>query len=58
VSVLLEVRNLAKHFPVRRGAFGLVSGHVRAVDGVDFELRAGETLAIVASRRSAVSCCG
>jgi oligopeptide/dipeptide ABC transporter ATP-binding protein len=47
VSVLLEVRNLAKHFPVRRGAFGLVSGHVRAVDGVDFELRAGETLAIV-----------
>jgi oligopeptide/dipeptide ABC transporter ATP-binding protein len=47
VSALLEVRDLAKHFPVRRGAFGLVSGHVRAVDGVDFELRAGETLAIV-----------
>jgi oligopeptide/dipeptide ABC transporter ATP-binding protein len=32
---------------VRRGAFGLVSGHVRAVDGVDFSLRAGETLAVV-----------
>ena len=44
---LLEVAGLAKHFPVRRGAFGLVSGHVRAVDGVDFHLDAGETLAIV-----------
>ena len=47
MSALLEVAGLAKHFPVRRGAFGLVSGHVRAVDGVDFQLRAGETLAIV-----------
>ena len=47
MSALLEVAGLAKHFPVRRGAFGLVSGHVRAVDGVDFHLEAGETLAIV-----------
>ena len=47
MSALLEVAGLAKHFPVRRGAFGLVSGHVRAVDGVDFQLKAGETLAIV-----------
>ena len=44
---LLEVAGLAKHFPVKRGAFGFVSGHVRAVDGVDFHLDAGETLAIV-----------
>ena len=44
---LLEVQGLTKHFPVRRGAFGLVSGHVRAVDGVDFHVDAGETLAIV-----------
>ena len=44
---LLEVEGLVKHFPVRRGAFGLVSGHVQAVDGVDFHLNAGETLAIV-----------
>ena len=44
---LLEVRGLTKHFPVRRGALGLVSGQVRAVDGVDFHLAAGETLAIV-----------
>ena len=44
---LLEVQGLTKHFPVRRGAFGLVSGHVRAVDGVDLHVDAGETLAIV-----------
>ncbi len=44
---LLEVAGLTKHFPVRRGAFGLVSGHVRAVDGVDFHVDAGETLAVV-----------
>ena len=47
MSALLEVSGLAKHFPVRGGAFGLVSGHVRAVDGVDFTLNAGETLAVV-----------
>ena len=46
-GALLEVRGLQKHFPVKSGAFGLVSGHVRAVDGVDFHVDAGETLAIV-----------
>jgi peptide/nickel transport system ATP-binding protein/oligopeptide transport system ATP-binding protein len=46
-GALLEVQGLQKHFPVRSGAFGLVSGHVRAVDGVDFHVDAGETLAIV-----------
>jgi oligopeptide/dipeptide ABC transporter ATP-binding protein len=44
---LLEVRDLVKHFPVRRGAFGRVRGHVRAVDGVSFDLRRGETLGLV-----------
>ena len=44
---LLEVQGLAKHFPVKQGVFGRLSGHVRAVDGVDFHLDAGETLAIV-----------
>ena len=47
MSALLEVSGLVKHFPVRQGAFGLVSGHVHAVDGIDFEVREGETLAIV-----------
>src|SRR4051812_48983398 len=44
---LLQVQGLVKHFPVRRGLFGRVSGQVRAVDGVDLQLAAGETLGVV-----------
>jgi len=44
---LLQVQALVKHFPVRRGLFGRVSGAVKAVDGVDFALAAGETLGVV-----------
>jgi len=44
---LLDVRNLHVHFPIRSGLFGRVSGHVRAVDGVSFALRPGETLGLV-----------
>jgi oligopeptide/dipeptide ABC transporter ATP-binding protein len=41
------VRGLAKHFPIRSGLFGRVSGQVKAVDGVSFDLAAGETLGLV-----------
>jgi oligopeptide/dipeptide ABC transporter ATP-binding protein len=44
---LLVVRDLHKHFPIRRGMFGRVAGHVRAVDGVSFDVRRGETLGLV-----------
>ncbi len=44
---LLRVSELRKHFPIRRGAFGRVAGHVRAVDGVSFEVGAGEVLGLV-----------
>ena len=44
---LLEVRDLHKHFPVRRGLLSRVSGWVRAVDGVSMSIAAGETLALV-----------
>ena len=44
---LLTVRDLKKHFPIKRGIFGRESGQVRAVDGVSFEVAAGETLALV-----------
>ncbi|MDX6751232.1 dipeptide ABC transporter ATP-binding protein [Geminicoccaceae bacterium 1502E] len=44
---LLEVRDLAKRFPVRKGLFGRVQGHVHAVDGVSFTLAPRETLGVV-----------
>jgi oligopeptide/dipeptide ABC transporter ATP-binding protein len=47
VTPLLSVRNLTKHFPITRGVFGRVAGAVRAVDGVSFDVAAGETLALV-----------
>ncbi len=46
-QVLLEVRHLKKHFPIQRGLFRRVVGQVRAVDGVDFYIRQGETLGLV-----------
>jgi oligopeptide/dipeptide ABC transporter ATP-binding protein len=44
---LLEVENLQQHFPVRRGVFRRTAGHVRAVDGISFNIAAGETLGLV-----------
>ncbi|KTT53998.1 ABC transporter ATP-binding protein [Pseudomonas oryzihabitans] len=44
---LLEVRHLAVHYPLRRGAWGRTRDWVRAVDGVSFDLHAGETLALL-----------
>ncbi|KTT49595.1 ABC transporter ATP-binding protein [Pseudomonas oryzihabitans] len=44
---LLEVRELAVHYPIRRGAWGRTRDWVKAVDGVTFDLHAGETLALL-----------
>jgi ABC-type oligopeptide transport system ATPase subunit len=45
---LLQVRELTKHFPISGGPAGIRTiGSVRAVDGVSFDLNAGETLALV-----------
>ncbi|MFW5776709.1 MAG: ABC transporter ATP-binding protein [Spirochaetota bacterium] len=46
-DVLLEVNNLKMHFPVQKGLFRRTVGHVRAVDGVSFFIREGETLGLV-----------
>ncbi|MBV9832948.1 MAG: ATP-binding cassette domain-containing protein [Alphaproteobacteria bacterium] len=46
-SPLLEVRGLQKFFPITKGFFQRVVGHVRAVDGVDFTVNEGETLGLV-----------
>jgi oligopeptide transport system ATP-binding protein len=48
MTPILEVEDLVKHFPVQVGiVFKRTVGHVRAVDGVSFELRKGETLGVV-----------
>jgi oligopeptide transport system ATP-binding protein len=44
---LLSVTDLKVHFPIKGGMLGTTFAHVRAVDGVSFELKAGETLGIV-----------
>jgi oligopeptide/dipeptide ABC transporter ATP-binding protein len=46
-DVLLEVSNLTKHYPVRKGVFSRVSGQVHAVDDVSFWIAEGETLGLV-----------
>lgn len=44
---LIDVRELKKYYPLRGGIFGKKIGDVRAVDGVSFAVRAGETLGLV-----------
>ncbi len=44
---LLEVRDLKKYFPIEKGIFSRAVGYVRAVDGVSFTLKRGETLGLV-----------
>jgi peptide/nickel transport system ATP-binding protein len=46
-GAVLEVDGLEVHFPIHKGVFRRVVGHVKAVDGVDLTLRAGRTLALV-----------
>src|SRR5712691_7533215 len=46
-SPVLEVRGLKKHFPARQGLLGHVRTLVKAVDGVDFAIHAGETLGLI-----------
>ncbi|MGW5199386.1 ABC transporter ATP-binding protein [Streptomyces spiralis] len=46
-EVLLKVTGLQKHFPIKKGLLQRQVGAVRAVDGLDFEVRSGETLGVV-----------
>ncbi|MFE1297176.1 ABC transporter ATP-binding protein [Streptomyces sp. NPDC058731] len=46
-DILLKVTGLQKHFPIKKGLFQRQVGAVHAVDGIDFEVRRGETLGVV-----------
>lgn len=44
---ILEVKDLKVHFPIRKGFFGRVVDHVKAVDGISFKVHKGQTLGLV-----------
>ena len=46
-KILLELRNVKKHFPVKRGLLSKTVANVKAVDGVDLEVFSGETIGLV-----------
>ena len=46
-DTLIQVRDLKKHFPIKRGVFRKQVGAVQAVDGISFDIRRGETLGLV-----------
>ena len=46
-DVLIEVNGMKKWFPIKGGMLSTVKNYVRAVDGVDLQIKRGETLVIV-----------
>ena len=44
---ILQVRDLKKHFPIKDGMLSRVTGYVKAVDGVTFNLKRGTTMGLV-----------
>lgn len=44
---LVEIKNLKKYFPIKKGLLSRTVGHVKAVDGLDFTIYKGETLGLV-----------
>jgi len=45
--MLLELKNIKKYFPVKKGFFGSTGGTVKAVDGIDLTVNPGENISLV-----------
>lgn len=52
-DVILELQDVQKYYPIVKGAFHQVVGHVKAVDGVSLTLNRGETLGLSARAAAA-----
>ena len=46
-ETILKVENLKTYFPIKKGLLQKTVGHVRAVDGISFEIKKGSTLGLV-----------
>lgn len=55
---ILSVKNLKKYFPVRNGFFKKSTSNVKAVDGVSFDIKKGETLGLVGESGCGKTTCG
>jgi len=58
MNKILEVKNLKKYFPIRRGIFRKVTGHVKAVDDISFVVNEGQMVALVGESGSGKSTAG
>ncbi|MBW9146931.1 dipeptide ABC transporter ATP-binding protein [Clostridium sp. CM027] len=57
-KVLVEIKDLKKYFPVKKGLFGTAHSYVKAVDGISFTINKGETLGLVGESGCGKTTCG